>query len=86
MDKDSASNPQFEPHLLSPVNSSPNDNFLDWSKLKAFADEKLNLAKKLKFFLGRVENMMVTSIFSFSHNVLKRHTSYTVSFKVVIVW
>ena len=27
-------------------------------KLKAFADDKLNVAQKLKFALGRVENMM----------------------------
>ena len=60
------------------MNSLPNDKFLKCSKLKAFADNKLNLAKKLKFVLGRVENMwkkermLVTSIFSFSHIVFKR--------------
>ena len=32
--------------------------FLDWSKLKAFADDKLNLAEKLKFVLGRIENIV----------------------------
>ena len=31
------------------LNSLPNDKFLDWSKMKAFADKKLNLAKTLKF-------------------------------------
>ena len=35
--------------------NSTNGKFLDWSKLKAFADAKLNLAEKLKFVLGRVE-------------------------------
>ena len=31
---------------------------LDWSKLKAFADDKVNLADKLKLVLGRVENIV----------------------------
>ena len=54
------------------------DTILDWSKLKAFADDKINVTKKFNFVLGRVENivekkkkMLVTSIFSFSHNVFK---------------
>ena len=42
--------------MISLFNSLPNDKFLDWSILKAFADDKLNLAKKLEFALGRVEN------------------------------
>ena len=36
--------------------SLPNDKILNWSKLKAFAVDKLILAEKLKFVLGRVEN------------------------------
>ena len=40
------------------LNSLPNDKFLDWSKFKAFADDKLNLAEKLKFVLGRVANIV----------------------------
>ena len=36
-------------------NSLPNDKFLDWSKLKALADNKINATEKLKFVLGRVE-------------------------------
>ena len=39
-------------------NSLSNDNFLDWSKLKAFADEKSNVDEKFKFVLGRVENIV----------------------------
>ena len=42
---------------------------MDLSKLKAFADDNLNVTKTLKFALGRVENiagkgekMLVTSI------------------------
>ena len=39
-------------------NSLPNNKFLDWSKLKAFADEKFNITQTLKFVLGRVENFV----------------------------
>ena len=46
-----------------------NDKLLDWSKLKAFADDKLNLAKKWKFVLGRVENMVGKGENAGSHNV-----------------
>ena len=58
--------------------SLPNGKFLDWSKLKAFADDKVNVTEKLKFILERVENivgkekMLITSIFSFSLNGFKR--------------
>ena len=39
-------------------NPLPNNNFLDWSKLKAFADDKLKVTEKLKMVLGRVENIV----------------------------
>ena len=39
-------------------NSLPNNKFWDWSKLKALADEKLNVTEKLKYVLGRVENIV----------------------------
>ena len=32
--------------------------FQYWSKLKAFADDKSNVAEKLEFVLGRVENIV----------------------------
>ena len=38
--------PWFRKKVLNPL---PNDNFLDWSKLKAFADDKKIVTKKLKF-------------------------------------
>ena len=38
--------------------SLPDDKILDWSKFKAFADDKINVKKKLKFGLGRVENIV----------------------------
>ena len=40
------------------INSLPNDKILDWSQLKAFADDKLNLAEKFEYVLGRVENIV----------------------------
>ena len=43
-------------NILSFDNSSPNDKILDWSKLKAFADNKINETEKLKFVLGVAEN------------------------------
>ena len=55
------------------VNSLPNDKILDWSKLKAFADNKIDVTEKLKFVLGRVyiienivgrEKMLVPTMFS----------------------
>ena len=30
---------------------------LDWSKLKAFADDKINVTKEFKFVVGREENV-----------------------------
>ena len=38
------------------VSTLPNDIILDWSKFKAFADDKINMTEKLKSVLGRVEN------------------------------
>ena len=40
------------------INSLPNEKFLDWSKLKGFADNKINVTEKLNFELGRVENIV----------------------------
>ena len=39
-------------------NSLPNNKFLDWSKLKAFADNKINVTEKLKLALGQEENIV----------------------------
>ena len=43
---------------LTVINSLPNDKILDWTKLKAFADDKINVTEKLKFVLGKVENVV----------------------------
>ena len=40
------------------LNSLPNDKIMDWSKLKAFADEIINVNEKLKFVFGRLENIV----------------------------
>ena len=39
-------------------NSLPNIIFLDWSKFKAFAGNKINVNEKLKFVLRRIENIV----------------------------
>ena len=39
-------------------NPLPNDKFLDLSKLKTFADNKINANEKMKFVSGRVENIV----------------------------
>ena len=36
----------------------PNDKFLDRSKSKAFADDIINMTRKLKFVLRRIENIV----------------------------
>ena len=38
------------------LNSLPNNKFVDWSKLKAFADNKINASLPHKFFFGMVGN------------------------------
>ena len=40
------------------VNSLLNDKSFNLSKLKAFADEKINVAQNLKFVYDRVENIV----------------------------
>ena len=37
-------------------NPLPNDNILDVTKLKAFADDKLNVARMMISLLDRIEN------------------------------
>ena len=60
------------------INPFPHDKILDQTKLKAFADDKLNVTKILISVFDRVENIMgkgeiaCTSNFSFSHNVFKK--------------
>ena len=56
----------------------PPNKILDQTKLKAFADDKLNVTKMIISVVDRVENIVgkreiaCKSNFSFSHNVFKR--------------
>ena len=60
--------------FLTLFNSLPNDKILDLSKLKALADNKINVTEKLKIIFGTVENIVKKgeSVFFFSHYVSKR--------------
>ena len=40
------------------VNPLPDDKVLGWSKLKAFADDKIKVTEKLKFVLRRAEHIV----------------------------
>ena len=42
----------------------PNDKLLDLYKLKAFADDKINVTLKLKFAMEWVENIVGNTMFS----------------------
>ena len=62
---------------FSTLNPFPHDKILDQTKLKAFADDKLNATKIIISVFDRVENIVgkgeiaCTSNFSFSCNVFK---------------
>ena len=45
-------------NCLAKVNPLPNNKTFNWSKLKAFADDKINMGEKQNFFSGRVENIV----------------------------
>ena len=68
-------------HLI--FNPFPHDKILDQTKLKAFADDKLNVKKMIISVNDRIEKIVgkgeivCTSNFSFSHNVFKRLLSQT---------
>ena len=59
----------------------PNIKFFDWSKLIASADDKINVNEKLKFVLGRVENIVGKG-----ENVGYQKASLSRSLKVGFVW
>ena len=66
-------------------------NVLELSKLKTFADNKSNVTQKLKFKLGRVENIMGkdenAGYLHFLHfPQCFQNASSSGSLKVVIVW
>ena len=73
------------------INSLPKYNFLGWSKLKAFAGNKINVTEKLKFVLNRVENIVgIVENAVYQHFLLFpicfSKTSFAGSLKVGIVW
>ena len=53
-DKVSAQNDHQTNLYISNLNSFPNEDISGWSKLEAFADNKIKVTKKLKFVVGRV--------------------------------
>ena len=63
------------------LNPFPHDKILDQTKLKVFADDKLNVTKMIISVFDRVENIVgkgefaCISNFFFSHNVFKRFLS-----------
>ena len=77
--------------FLSYINSLPNDNIYDLSKLKAFADDKSNVTENLKCALGRIGNIV-----GIGENAGLQHflfllqcfqkLSFSESLKVGIVW
>ena len=56
--------------IVPDFNSLMNYKFLNWSILEAFADTKLNWAKKLQFVLGKVENIMGKENVGYQHFLL----------------
>ena len=82
---------QMETTYLMLVNPLPNDKFLHWSKLKAFADNKIIETEKLKFVFGRVDNIVGKGENAgYQHFLLFpqcfQKASFQGSFKVGIVW
>ena len=72
-------------------NPLPNDKIQDLSKLKEFADDKINVPERLKVVLGRVENILgkgendsFQQFLLFPQCFL--YDYFSGSFKVKIVW
>ena len=70
------------------VNPMTDEKILHWSKLKAFADDKIDVTEKLKFVLRRVENSV--GIAGYQHFLLFpqcfQKASFSGSLKVRIEW
>ena len=72
-------------------NSLPNNKIYGLSKSKALADDKINVSEKLKFDLGRVENIVGKGENAgYQHFLLFpqcfQKASFPGSLKVGIVW
>ena len=72
------------PNTYGSFDSLPNDKFLDLSKLKAFADNKINMTQNLKIDLERVQNI-VGKRENAGYQCFQK-ASFSRSLKVVIVW
>ena len=73
------------------LSSAQNNTILDWSKLKAIANDKINEVEKLKVALGCVENIVWKRENSASQHFLFfpqcfQKASLSVSLRVGIVW
>ena len=73
------------------INSLPNDIFLGCSKLKVFANDKINVYEKFKFVLERVENIVGkgesngNQLFLLFPQCFQR-ASFSRSLKYMILW
>ena len=73
------------------INTWPNNEILDWFKLKAFADDKINAAETMISLTDRVENIVGKGENAgYQHFLLFRQcfqkSSLSESLKVGIVW
>ena len=73
------------------LNPLPNDKIFDWSKLKAFADDSINVNKKFQFILERIENIVGKGENAgYQHFLLYpqcfQKAAFSGSLKVGIVW
>ena len=46
-------------NVESSVNPLPDDKISDWSELKAFADDRLNVTKNIKVVFRRIESCLL---------------------------
>ena len=78
--------------VLKGIKSSPNDTILDCSKVEAFADNKLRLAKMMIIafetinFEGKGENADYLACFNFITRFLKRPFFFSSFLRVVEIW
>ena len=49
---------KIDERYIKVINTLPNDKILAQSKLRALGDDKVNVNEKLKFVLGRAENIL----------------------------
>ena len=73
------------------VNLLPYDKILDWSKLKAFANDKLNVTQDMKVVFHRIENIVrKEENAGYQHFLLSskcfQKAFFSSASKVVIVW